>query len=262
MNILTIDLEDWFQVYNFSEIIKYKDWEKQEQRIVKNTNKILNLLDKYNTQATFFVLGWTAEKFPSLIKKIHSKGHEIACHSYNHKPIYLMNKEEFSKDLDKAIKSIKKACGVAPIGYRAPSFSITRKTLNALTILKEKGFKYDSSMFPVKHPDYGIKEIPKRPFKIKGIWEIPLSTTYGLPIGGGYFRTYPYWLTKLLIKKNKNTVFYIHPWEFDPQQPKYKLPLIKRFRHYNGLKRTGKKFKKLLRDFEFDSIKESRPLPQ
>ena len=254
--ILTIDLEDWFQVYNFSEIIKFGDWDKQESRIVNNTHKILNLLEAYNTKATFFVLGWNAEKFPELVKEVKDKGHEIACHGYNHKPIFLMTKEEFSEDLNKAINAIKKATGVRPIGYRAPSFSIVKKTLWALDILREKGFKYDSSMVPVSHPDYGIKGIPKKPFEIKGILEIPMTTTYGLPVGGGYFRVYPYWLTKLLLRKNKNAVFYIHPWELDPGIPRYKLPLQKRFRHYIGLKKTGKKFKKLLRDFSFTKMDE------
>lgn len=256
MGVLTVDLEDWFQVYNFSKVIDYKEWNNQEHRIIDNTKKVLSLLDEFNTKATFFVLGWIADKFPELIKKIHSQGHEIASHGYNHKPIYLMNKQEFSQDLDKSINAIKKACSITPIGYRAPSFSITRKTLGALDILREKGFKYDSSMVPIKHPDYGIKGVPSKPFKIKGILEIPLPTTYGLPVGGGYFRTYPYFLTKHLLKKNKNSVFYIHPWEFDSKMPRYKLPLLKRFRHYNGLKRTEKKFKRLLKDFEFIQMKE------
>ena len=122
----------------------------------------------------------------------------------------------------------------------------------ALDILKEKGFAYDSSMVPVKHPDYGIRGIPKKPFNIRGIKEIPLTTTYGLPVGGGYFRVYPYWLTKHLIRKNKNSIFYIHPWEFDPEMPRYKLPLQKRFRHYVNLHKTEKKFKKLLKHFKFN----------
>jgi polysaccharide deacetylase family protein (PEP-CTERM system associated) len=168
-----------------------------------------------------------------------------------------MNREEFSEDLDKSIKAIRKAAGIKPIGYRAPSFSIVKKTLWALDILKEKGFKYDSSMVPIKHPDYGIKGIPKKPFRIKGILEIPLSTTYGLPVGGGYFRAYPYWLTKHLLKQNKHAVFYIHPWEFDPKMPRYNLPLTKRFRHYIGLNSTEKKFRRLLKDFRFNAIKNS-----
>jgi polysaccharide deacetylase family protein (PEP-CTERM system associated) len=256
MRALTIDLEDWFQVYNFNKIIKYEDWHKQEHRIVNNTHKLLDILDRNNTKATFFVLGWTAGKFPELVKKIYEKGHEIACHGYCHKPVFLMNKEEFSKDIDNAIKAIKKACKVKPIGYRAPSFSIVKKTLWALDILREKGFKYDSSMVPVKHPDYGIRGIPNKPFNIRGMLEMPISTTYGLPVGGGYFRVYPYWLTKHLLRMNRHAVFYIHPWEFDSGMPRYNLPLQKRFRHYINLSTTEKKFNRLLRHFKFNKIEE------
>lgn len=258
MRHLTVDLEDWFQVYNFSQVIKFEDWHKQECRIVNNTLKLLDILDKHNTKATFFVLGWIAEKFPKLIKEIHTRGHEIACHGYNHKPIYLMSPEEFETDIDKAVKAIKNACGIRPIGYRAPSFSITKKTLWALDILHKKGFTYDSSMIPVSHPDYGIKGIPKKPFKIRGITEIPLTTSFGLPVGGGYFRTYPYWLTNFLLRNNKNAIFYIHPWEFDPKMPRFKLPLLKRFRHYVGLRKTNIRFKKLIRNFKFSKLSDCR----
>ncbi len=258
MNALTIDLEDWFQVYNLSKIIKYEDWDKQEKKIKENTHKILTILDKHKTHATFFVLGWIADKFPELIKEIHNCGHEIACHGYNHRPIFELTKTEFEKDLDRAIKSIKNITGVKPIGYRAPSFSVVKDTLWALDILQRKGFKYDSSMAPVKHPEYGIKGIPNQPFMIKGILEIPLTTYHGLPIGGCYFRIYPYWLTKYIIKsiikKNDFALFYLHPWELEPKIPKCDMPLSKRFRHYTGLKNTEKKFINLLKDFRFDRI--------
>ncbi len=257
MRALTVDLEDWFQVYNFSSIIKQEDWDRQRERVIRSTDRLLDILDNYDTKATFFVLGWIAERYPFLISEIASRGHEIACHGYNHKPIFFMSKEEFGEDIEKSVKAIKKACGIRPKGYRAPSFSITKKTLWALDILKEKGFEYDSSMMPTdKHPDYGIKGIPRKLFMIKGIKEIPLTTVHGLPIGGGYFRAYPYFLTRYLLKKDKNSIFYIHPWEFDPGIPRYKLPLLKRFRHYVGLRRTRKKFKKLLRDFRFGKIEE------
>lgn len=254
MRGLSIDLEDWFQVYNFSKIISFDDWDKQEHRLEKNTHKVLDILDANDTKATFFVLGWNAERFPSLIKEIHKRGHEIASHGYSHRLVYHMSPEEFADDLDKSIKSIKNACGVKPIGYRAPSFSIVKKNLWALDILKEKGFEYDSSMVPIKHPDYGIKGIPNKPFSIRGIKEIPLSTTYGLPVGGGYFRTYPYFLTKHLLKQNKHAVFYIHPWEFDPGMPRHNLPLMKKFRHYNGLSSTEGKFRRLVEEVGFERI--------
>ena len=257
MRVLTIDLEDWFQVYNFNKIIKFKDWDNHKVRAVNKTKRLLKILNEHNTKATFFVLGWIADKHPELIKDIHDGGHEIACHGYCHKPIFLMSKKEFAKDIDKAKKAIKKSCGVNPVGYRAPSFSIVKNTLWALDTLKKKGFKYDSSMVPGNnHPDYGIKNIPKRPFKIKDILEIPMTTFFGFPLGGGYFRLYPYCLTKFLLKKRKNAIFYVHPWEFDPKMPRYKLPLIKKFRHYVGLNSTEKKFKKLLKDFRFSRIED------
>ncbi len=254
MNALTIDLEDWFQVYNLSKIIKYEDWDKKEKRIEENTHKILRILAKHKTHATFFVLGWIADKFPNLVKEIYDCAHEIACHGYSHKPIFELTKTEFEQDLDRAVKSIKNATGVTPLGYRAPSFSITNDTLWALDVLHKKGFKYDSSMAPVKHPDYGIKGIPNHPFRIKGILEIPLTTYHALPIGGGYFRIYPYWLTKYIIKKNNFAMFYLHPWELDPKLPRCDMPLLKQFRHYTGLKTTENKFIKLLKDFKFDRI--------
>jgi len=254
MKALTIDLEDWFQVYNMTSRFRFEDWHQQDSRIEGNTLHVLKILENYDTKATFFVLGWIAEKYPSLITSIKDQGHEIACHGYSHQPIFQMTKEEFEEDTDKALHAITEATGQRPLGYRAPSFSITKQTLWALEILKEKGFKYDSSMMPTRHPDYGIKGIPNKPFEIRGILEIPMTAPYGLPVGGGYFRAYPYWLTKHLINKQAHTNFYIHPWEFDPGMPKLKLPLIKSFRHYNGLKTTEKKFRKLLKDFRFDRL--------
>ncbi len=251
---LTVDLEDWFQVYNFSRVIPFCEWHSQEQRIVRNTQRLLDILDQHNTKATFFVLGWTAEHYPFLVKEIQARGHEIACHGYNHKPIFKMNRHEFKEDLEKAVNAIKKATGFVPKGFRAPSFSVRKDTLWALDVLKQKGFEYDSSMVPVSHPDYGIKGIPNKPFEIKGVKEYPISTSYGFPVGGGYFKAYPYWFTKFLLKQNRHAVFYIHPWEFDCKMPRYNLPLLKKFRHYIGLKSTEKKFRKLLKDFKFGRI--------
>lgn len=249
MRFITVDLEDWFQVNNLRNVV---DWDKEEVRVVANTRKVLKLLK--DVKATFFVLGWIADKFPYLIGEVKDKGHEIACHGYSHKLVYEMAKKEFSSDIDKALKALKDACGVKAIGYRAPSFSIVKKSMWALDILNEKGFKYDSSMVNVKHPDYGISGIPNKPFKIKGLIEYPITTTFGLPVGGGYFRIYPYFFSKFLVSKNPNTVFYIHPWEFDPLQPRKKLSFLKSFRHYYGLSKTENKFKKLLKDFRFSKL--------
>jgi polysaccharide deacetylase family protein (PEP-CTERM system associated) len=247
MKRITIDLEDWFQVYNLNGIIPYDRWDKQVHRLGRNTSIILNMLDKAGKKATFFVLGWCAERHPGLIKEIKRRGHEIACHGYSHKPVYLMTRDEFASDLDKSIKAIKKACGVRVRGYRAPSFSITKKTLWALDVLREKGFEYDSSMNPAwLHPDYGIKGIPKKPFKIKGIKEFPIIGLSSFPVGGCYFRLYPLWFSKLVFKLNKYALFYIHPWEIDSMMPKVKMPFLKKIRHYYGIKNNRRKLRKII----------------
>jgi len=252
---LSIDWEDYFQVYNFSKIIDYEDWYLFRSRIRKNTIRILNILKEHNTHATFFILGWNAERFPDLVRMIKDHGHEIACHGYSHKPVTKMSKKEFQEDLKKSVKAIKKACGVKPVGFRASTFSITKKTLWALDVLRKNGFKYDSSMVPIKHPDYGVK-CKKQPFLIKGMIEFPITTHKKFPIGGGYFRLYPYFLTKKIIKRHQRAIFYIHPWEFDHKQPRYPLPFTRRLRHYQNLRTTERKFRKLLKDFDFKRIDE------
>jgi len=265
-NILTFDVEDWFQVHNLENVVKYKNWNKCELRIEKNIKRILRILEDKKIFATFFVLGWIAKKHPEVIEIIKEKGHEIATHGYRHRLLYTITQNEFSKDLTKATNILRKITKTKIIGHRAPSFSITNKTPWAFKILKEKGFKYDSSIFPIKHPDYGMPEAKTEPYKTpEGIIEFPLSTIRvfrnNVPFGGGgYFRVYPYWLTKYFIskknKKNKPAIVYLHPWEFDKEQPKLKLPFTNSFRHYYNLKQTEKRLKKMLYDFKFVPIRE------
>lgn len=267
VNALSIDLEDWFCVHNLSSVIKKEDWDKCEYRVEKNSSKILDLLDKYNTKATFFVLGWIAEKSPQLIKEIENRGHEIASHGYYHTLITSLTPEEFESDLKRGVEAIKKT-GVTQeiLGFRAPSFTIVDKTKWALEILEKNNFKYDSSVFPVSfHPDYGIGDVPLSPYKItKGILEFPMSVALffwkKIPFGGGgYFRLFPYFITKYLFGKvnreGRPVIFYLHPWEIDPGQPKMKLPMLKKFRHYNNLNKTEKRFDRLLNDFQFTTLK-------
>ncbi|HEY5536957.1 MAG TPA: XrtA system polysaccharide deacetylase [Ignavibacteria bacterium] len=267
LNALSIDLEDWFCVHNLSSVIKKEDWDKCEYRVEKNSSKILDLLDKYNTKATFFVLGWIAEKSPQLIKEIENRGHEIASHGYYHTLITSLTPEEFESDLKRGVEAIKKT-GVTQeiLGFRAPSFTIVDKTKWALEILEKNNFKYDSSVFPVSfHPDYGIGDVPLSPYKItKGILEFPMSVAlfFGKKIpfgGGGYFRLFPYFITKYLFGKvnreGRPVIFYLHPWEIDPGQPKMKLPMLNKFRHYNNLNKTEKRFDRLLNDFQFTTLK-------
>jgi polysaccharide deacetylase family protein (PEP-CTERM system associated) len=262
-NILTIDLEDYLL-----SIYPFKSWDTVTPRVENNTRILLDLLRRHKVHATFFVLGWIAEKFPDLVRRIASDGHEIASHGYSHKCITEMTPDELRFDLDKALKVTSPLSTEPVIGYRAPSFTITEKTWWAVAILKELGFQYDSSIFPVGfHPDYGIKEASLNPFITpEGIMEIPLSCieVAGKRIpctGGAYFRLLPYWLNKILyrecIKQGRRLIFYLHPWEIDNTQPRVmSLPWQKRIRHYWNLDKTLNRFDRLLSDFSFSSIRE------
>jgi len=267
INAFSIDLEDWFCVYNFSNVIKQEDWDSYEYRAEKNTRKLLLILDEFNVKCTFFVLGWISEKSPELIKEIENRGHEIAFHTYTHSLINYLSREQFEEEITKGLNIFKDIGIKQPIsGFRAPSFTITKDTYWALEILSKYNFRYDSSVFPVGfHPDYGINNAPLSPYEIKeNLLEFPLSVLKimgkNIPCcGGGYFRLYPYFLTKFMIKKvnrqGRPVNFYIHPWEIDPDQPKVNLPLLKKFRHYNNLNKTEKRLRKLLKDFKFTTIK-------
>ena len=268
-NILTIDVEDWYMDLDIS------TWHLYEHRVVKNTNKILNILSETNTKATFFVLGFVAEHFPELIEDIKDKGHEIATHGYSHTSIKKQTSTEFEKDLLKSIRILEKITKSGIKGHRACEFSIVEETSWAIDILKKNNLKYDSSVFPVKTHLYGVQDIPLRPYYISSLdirenypkdcfLEIPLSS-YNIPIlhkgipvtGGFYFRAMPYWFISHAIKKinktNRPIIFYAHPWEFDPEQPR--IDELKWY-HYYRLSSTETKFKKLLKDFKFTSIQE------
>jgi polysaccharide deacetylase family protein (PEP-CTERM system associated) len=259
---LSFDIEDWFTVRNMRDFISYDQWNNQESRIQYGVDFILEQLHKRDIKATFFILGWVADSNPILVKKIHLAGHEICTHGYSHTPLDLHSRELFEKDLLRSIRSLYKITNTPIRGFRAPSFSITNQTLWAFKILKDCGIEYDSSIFSTDHPDYGIKNFPNKITRLDGVYEIPLcKCSYGgikLPVcGGGYFRLLPYWVTKLFITSTlqvESVVMYFHPWEFDPEQPKVKLPLLKRFRHYVGLNNNKKKFIRLLDDFEFITI--------
>lgn len=268
-NYLTIDVEDYYQVSAFEGIIGHEKWGNYGSRIVKNTDTLLDMLDQYNVKATFFVLGWIAEKFPHLVKDIHSKGHEIGCHSYLHRLIYNLSPGEFREDTRRAKDILEQITGSTVSGYRAPSYSITKNSMWALDILRELGFKYDSSIFPVYHDRYGIPDAPRFKYILSDndLTEYPISTSliFGkkVPVaGGGYFRFFPYAFTKYLLEKinekeKQPFIFYIHPWEIDPEQPRINgVGIIARFRHYNNLSRTLNRFRRLLEDFSFVPIKD------
>jgi polysaccharide deacetylase family protein (PEP-CTERM system associated) len=272
-SLLSIDVEDWFQVENLKQAIYRNSWELNISRIERNINLILGLLNEKNTKATFFVLGWIAERYPSLIKQIYVEGHEIGCHGYNHDLLYSLTQKKFHQDVLKAKNILEDITGEKVIGYRAPSFSITDW---AIDIISSLGFKYDSSYFPIAvHNRYGKLKNFRYPYKPvseirKDFYQVMLSYVevgnVKLPWAGGlYFRVIPYNIFKNGIKniltKKDYYLFYIHPWEFDPEQPRIKnIKFNYRLRHYTNLNKTEGKFKKLLRDFKFSPIRDVIPL--
>lgn len=264
---LTFDVEDWFQVENLKANITRSEWEEKKLRVKESTQQILDILDNNNTKATFFVLGWIAERVPELVENIYKDGHEIASHGYEHKLIYNLSPEEFRKDLLKSKNILESIINEKIYGYRAPSFSITNWALN---ILKEENFIYDSSFFPAtSHDRYSKLDLNiKKDGFIKvldnGLKEINISTLNFLKKelpwgGGGYFRFIPYWIFKLgfkiLNKEKDGAIFYFHPWELDDNQPKVEnIKPIYKFRHYYGLNKSKKKLENLIGDFEFMPI--------
>jgi polysaccharide deacetylase family protein (PEP-CTERM system associated) len=264
-NALTVDLEDYFQVTAFASTSSAADWDSLVSRVEANTLKLLDLLSSANCHATFFVVGWVAEKYPRLIRQIAELGHEIACHSHMHRFVYSLTPAEFKADTRRAIQALQDASGVAVRGYRAPSFSITRDSWWAFEVLAELGFTYDSSIFPVKHIDYGMPDGPRFPFRVSTpagpIFEFPMSTlAFGRArspfAGGAYFRFLPFaytsWAIRYVNREEHSPVcFYLHPWELDSEQPRMEGSLTSRARQYFGLRKTEAKLSRLLREFDF-----------
>ena len=264
---MTVDVEDWFCVQNLSLAIRKEDWDRCELRLEDSTGRILDLFGRHKVKATFFVLGWIAERLPGLVREIERHGHEIATHGYSHTMLTQIKPEEFEADLERALSVTQPLIHQKITGFRAPTFSLTRRTLWATDILTRHGILYDSSVFPARfHPDYGMPDAPLSIYRLTpSLIEVPLSCVkiLGMTVpcgGGGYFRLYPYWLTRMFLRElnrqSRPAVFYFHPWELDPEQPRVKLPRSKKFRHYLNLNRTAARLEKLLSDFRFASIKE------
>lgn len=267
-NALTVDLEDYYHVTAFADHVDPSDWSSQASRVELTTNRLLDLLDETGRRATFFVLGWVGEAYPGLIREVAKRGHEIACHSYRHRLVYELTHEEFREDTRRAMQILEDTAGVRVKGYRAPSFSITQHSWWAFRILVELGFEYDSSIFPVLHPNYGMPQAPRFTFRIVtdagSLVEFPMSTLqFGnrrSPIAGGaYFRVLPYWYTHWGIqflnqKEGQPVCTYVHPWELDPEQPRINGGVTARLRHYFGIRNLEGRFRRLLRDFEFDTL--------
>lgn len=259
-NLLSIDLEDWFCVSNFDAMFERSVWDSCELRVVASTQRLLELFERRGVKATFFVLGWIAERAPELIREVAAAGHEIACHGYHHDRLHQLDAGRFAEDLSRALAILRELSPQPIEGYRAPSFSLTSRTMWAPAVLREQGIRWDSSVFPFGgHPEYGIADAPLDPYWIADdLLELPMSVVEvagrRVPCtGGGYFRLYPYSLSASLIRRcnaaGRPAIFYAHPWEFDPEQPRMRLAPIKRFRHYNNLDKTLARLDRLLGEF-------------
>jgi len=268
VNAMTVDVEDYFHVSAFDSIVSRAGWDAFDSRVALNTDRLLELFERANVRSTFFVLGWVAERFPAIVRRIAEAGHEVASHGYNHQLLYMLTPAQFREDVRAARAAIENAAGVRVLGFRAPSYSVIESSLWALDILIEEGFVYDSSIFPIHHDRYGIPDSPRHPYVLRrqggALLEVPGSTVrlgrVNLPIaGGGYFRQFPYAWTKWGIDRvnrleRQPVTFYTHPWELDPDQPRMQVGAATRVRHYRGLRRTADRLERLLRDFRFDSV--------
>jgi polysaccharide deacetylase family protein (PEP-CTERM system associated) len=270
LNALTIDVEDYFHVSGFDHCVSRRQWDDFPSRVSSSTLRVLDRLTEAGVRGTFFILGWVAERHPALIRAIHAAGHEIGCHSYSHRLIYEQTPATFASDLRLARLILEDIIGERVTAYRAPSFSIVERSLWALDILLEEGFLFDSSIYPTYHDRYGLAGTPPHPHCIErtggSIWEFPPPVwrirNYPLPIGGGgYFRLYPYRLTRRGLRAinaaGRPFAVYLHPWEFDPDQPRLRPGIVRAFRHYVGLRRTKERLVQLLKDFRFGTLTES-----
>jgi polysaccharide deacetylase family protein (PEP-CTERM system associated) len=265
-NALTIDVEDYFHVEAFASTIDRNDWDRLPQRVERNTERILNVLAESGAQATFFVLGWIAKRHPALVRRIVSDGHELASHGFDHVRVDRLTPEAFRADVRRSKSVLEDAGGVLVRGYRAPTFSIGRDSSWAHAILLEEGYSYSSSVYPRKHDLYGSPGAPRTAFApIPGLIEVPLTVVRvfrtDVPAsGGGYFRLFPYRLTRWLLDRahlsnGAPAVFYMHPWEVDLDQPRqHQAPLLSRFRHYLNIGRTEGRLRRLLGDFSWGRI--------
>jgi polysaccharide deacetylase family protein (PEP-CTERM system associated) len=267
-NALSVDVEDYYQVSAFAHRVRPDDWPGFEPRVARNTFRLLALFESAGVRATFFVLGWVAERNPGLIREIAAAGHEVACHGYSHELIYRQTRRQFRGETFRAKQVLEDQVQAPVIGYRAASYSIVGNTRWALDVLHEAGFLYDSSIFPVRHDRYGIPDAPIAPHQLQTplgaqLVEFPPTAVdrFGVrfPIGGGYFRLYPYsWTRHLLsaIGNERPFMFYLHPWEIDPEQPRIRSGPVTRVRHYLNLHRCEGRLQHLLRDFRLSPARD------
>lgn len=271
VNAMSVDVEDYFHVAALARSIPRDRWNDMEYRAEANTRLLLDLFDEQRMKSTFFVLGWVAKRSPGLIREIHDRGHEVASHGMSHLLVYNQTPQEFRAETIESKALLEDIIGAPVLGYRASTYSITKRSLWALDILLEAGFVYDSSIFPIHHDLYGIPdaaEIPSRIATPKGasIVEFPMCAAplFGAKVpvsGGGYFRLLPYWLTRAGLRKlnrelRRPFIFYLHPWEVDPGQPRVKAGLKSRLRHYTNLARTEDRLRRLIGEFSFGTVRD------
>ncbi len=265
VNGLSVDVEDWFQVGAFEEVIERGNWDSLTDRVNRNTHEVLDLFDQAGAKATFFTLGWVAKRHGDLMREIVDRGHELASHGWDHARVFTFTREEFAKDIERARKTLEDASGTQIKGYRAPSFSIDQRTPWAYMELAEQGYTYSSSVAPVRHDHYGWAEAPRfafKPLPWADLIEIPVTTAKfaGKRLaagGGGFFRVLPYAFSRWAIRQvnredERPAVFYFHPWEIDPGQPRVEgAPIKSRLRHYTNLDKMSGKLRGLINDFEW-----------
>jgi polysaccharide deacetylase family protein (PEP-CTERM system associated) len=269
-NALTFDIEEYFHAEAFAGVVRPEQWASLASRVVGTTERLLDMLEESGTHATFFVLGWIADHYPTLVRGIHDRGHEVACHGYGHRMITQMTPVEFAEDVRRGKAAVENAAGTLVAGYRAPTFSVVRETLWSLRILVETGFRYDSSIFPIIHDRYGIPSARRFPHRLAlgptlEIGEFPLSTVARLGLrfpvaGGGYFRLLPYAITRSALRyinkvERQPAIVYLHPWEIDPGQPRLAVGRLTQLRHSVNMGRTEAKLRRLLRDFRFAPVR-------
>ncbi|MFK7894501.1 MAG: XrtA system polysaccharide deacetylase [Myxococcota bacterium] len=264
-NALTVDLEEYFQVSNFDQVISRDDWGSLPSRAPDHARRLMDCFEAESRRATFFTLGWVAERQPALLREIVDRGHEVACHGYGHELVYALGEERFRADLRRAKATLEDATGSAVLGYRAPSYSITMDSLWALRVLAEEGFEYDSSIFPIRHYRYGIPDFVRHPTRLDlggglSIDEFPLTTLQvrgvKLPVAGGaYLRFLPFsffrWAFGRATSDGAPGVLYLHPWEIDPDQPRQEVSTLTRINHYYNLGGVERRVARLVQEFDF-----------
>ncbi len=269
-NILSVDVEEWFHPEALQHLFPEETWNEQPLRVEPLIERLLDVFARHQAKATFFVLGWVAEKYPNLIKKMVAQGHEVASHSYSHRMITKMSPREFKEDLHRSLDVLQNISGEKVLGFRAPTFSVTKKTFWAYPILIDAGLQYDSSVYPIWHDRYGVPEAPRSVYAVRlengqSILEFPMPTlkAFGknFPFGGGgYLRLFPLRFTMMAIRKfNKEgypAIMYMHPWEFDTQQPKVKMGRVQSFRHYGRIAQNFSKLERLLSAYEWTNFAE------